>query len=191
MRRRCRHAHRNHRMVVGAEHAAGHRRLRKGESGHPRGVEEHQRIRQTQQRHPGRLRHPRRGAARILRIAPIRREQPAGADHQAGEVLRRFLHARHMVVGAAQRPDIRPSDGFRPHGVFLQQGRVRTGRHRRVEDPHMGRLLRSRQKTQENRRVHHRRFGGRQFLRRDDLAGRRASVLRLQRRQERGHQPHQ
>ena len=94
MRGQYGHTHTDHRMVVGAEHETGHRRLRKRQSRHPRGLEEHQRLRQTQQRHPRRLRHSRRGAAGILRIAPVRGQQPARAHHRQNRRLCRFLHAR-------------------------------------------------------------------------------------------------
>ena len=53
-------------------------------------LEEHQRLRQTQQRHPRRLRHSRRGAAGILRIAPVRGQQPARAHHRQNRRLCRF-----------------------------------------------------------------------------------------------------
>ena len=70
---------------------------------------------------------PRRGAIGILCVAPVRGKRPAGGDHRAYGRLRRFLHARYVGFGAAERPRIRPSHGFRSNGVLLQRQRVRAG----------------------------------------------------------------
>ena len=159
MRSQRRFPNRNHRMVVGAEHETSHCRFRKGKSRHPRYLEEHKWLRQSQQRHSRRLRHSRRGAIGILCVAPVRGKRPAGGDYRTYRRVRRFLHARYVGFGAAERPRVRPSHGFRSNGVLLQRQRVRAGRHRCLQDSHVGRLLRGGQKAEKHRRVHRSRFG--------------------------------